>query len=133
MDIIIMTYRETKVCPSVLMHYLAEGDVVRAWFVSLGNTDIESMTTRPVYWEFMKSKFTEKWWASAGQLQLVCDKRKKEYNESYTQYALWKLNMIEDVYPLGNEENKILQIRLRLDALAARYCREWKNLQGFLK
>jgi hypothetical protein len=133
MDIIIMTYGETKVCPSVLMHCLAEGDVVRAWFVSLGNTDIEYMTTRPGCWEFMKSKFTEKWRASAGRLQLACDKRKKEYNESYTQYALWKLNMIEDAYPLGNEENKILQIRLGLDAPAARYCREWKNLQAFLE
>ena len=28
MDIIAMTYGEEKVCPSVLMHCLAEGDVV---------------------------------------------------------------------------------------------------------
>jgi len=78
MDIIVMTYGEEKVCPSVLMHCLAEGDVVRDWFVSLGNTNIEFMTTRPGCWSFMKSKFTEKWRASAGQLQLACDKRKKE-------------------------------------------------------
>jgi len=30
MDIIVMSYGETKVCPSVLMHCLLEGDVVRA-------------------------------------------------------------------------------------------------------
>jgi hypothetical protein len=133
MDIIVMTYGETKVCPAVLMHCLVEGDVVRAWFVSLGNTDIEYMTTRPGCWEFMKSKFTEKWQASAGRLQLACDKRKTEYNESYTQYALWKLNMVEDAHPVANEENKILQVRLGLDAPAARYCGEWKNLQAFLE
>jgi len=103
MDIIVMTYGEEKVCPSVLMHCLAEGDVVRDWFVSLGNTDIEFMTTHPGCWAFMKSKFTEKWRASAGQLQLACDKRKKEYGESYTQYALRKLNMVEDAYLQAND------------------------------
>jgi len=133
MDIIVMTYGEEKVCPSVLMHCLAEGDVVRDWFVSLGNTDIEYMTTRPGCWAFMKSKFTEKWRASAGQLQLACDKRKKEYGESYTQYALRKLNMVEDAYPQANEENKILQVRLGLDPSAARYCKEFRNLQAFIE
>jgi hypothetical protein len=47
--------------------------------------------------------------------------------------VLWKLNMIENVYALGNEENKILQIRLELDTPATHYCREWKNLQAFLE
>jgi len=133
MDIIVMTYGEEKVCPSVLMHCLAEGDVVRDWFVSLRNTDIEFMTTRPGCWAFMKSKFTEKWRASAGQLQLACDKRKKEYSESYTQYALRKLNMVEDAYPQANDENKILQVRLGLDPPAARYCKEFRNLQAFIE
>jgi hypothetical protein len=41
--------------------------------------------------------------------------------------------MIEDAYLLGNEENKILQIRLGLDAPTAGYCRESKNLQAFLE
>jgi hypothetical protein len=41
--------------------------------------------------------------------------------------------MVEDSYPLANEENKILQIRLGLDAPAARYCREWENLQSLLE
>jgi hypothetical protein len=88
MDIIIMTYGQTKVCPSVVMHSLAEGDVVRTWFVLLGNTDIEYTIMRTGSWEFMKSKFTEKWQASVVQLQLACDKRKKKYNELYSQYAL---------------------------------------------
>jgi len=133
MDIIVMTYGKEKVCPSVLMHCLAEGDVVRDWFVSLGNTDIEFMTTRPGCWAFVKSKFTEKWQASAGQLQLACDKRKKEYGESYTQYALRKLNMVEDAYPQANDENKILQVRIGLDPPAARYCKEFRNLQAFIE
>jgi len=133
MDIIVMTYGEEKVCPSVLMHCLAEGDVVRDWFVSLGNTDIEFMTTLPGCWAFMKSKFIEKWRAAAGQLQLACNKRKKEYGESYTQYALRKLNMVEDAYPQANEENKIVQVRLGLDPPAARYCKEFRNLQAFIK
>jgi len=127
MEIIVMTYEEEKVCPSV------EGDVVRDWFVSLGNTDIEYMTTRPGCWAFMESKFTEKWRASAGQLHLACDKREKEYNESYTQYALRKLNMVADAYPQANDENKILQVRLGLDPPAARYCKEFRNLQAFIE
>jgi hypothetical protein len=85
MNIIIMTYGETMVCPSVLIYCLAEGDIIRVWLLSLGNTDIQSMTKCPGCWEFMKSTFTEKWRTSAGWLQLACDKRKKEYNKSYTQ------------------------------------------------
>jgi hypothetical protein len=133
MDIIVMIYGEQQVCHLVLMHCLVEDDVVRDWFVSLGNTDIEFMTTRPGCRDFMKSKFMEKWRASAGQLQLACDKRKKDNNESYTQYALRKLNMIEDAYPQTTGQNKILQIRLGLDPPAARYCREFRSLQAFLE
>jgi len=58
----------------------------------------------------MKLKFIEKWRTSAGQLQLACDKRKKGYSKSYTQYALRKLNMVENSYPQANDENKILQV-----------------------
>jgi len=133
MDIIVMTYGEEKVRRSVLMHCLAEGDVVRDWFVSLGKTDIELMTTRPGCWAFMTSKFTEKWQASAGQLQHACDKRKKECSESYTQYALRNLNMVEDAYPQANDENKILQVRLGLDPPAARYWKEFRNLQALVE
>jgi len=52
MDIIVMTYGEEKVCPSVLMHCLAEGDVVRDWFVSVidaaalrSRSDLQPLTT----------------------------------------------------------------------------------------
>jgi hypothetical protein len=133
MDIIVRIYGEQQVCHWVLMHCLVEGDVVRDWFVSLGNTDIEFITTRPGCWDFVKSKFMEKWRASAGQLQLTCDKRKKDDNESYTEYVLRKLSMMEDAYPEATEQNKILYIRLGLDSLAASYCREFRSLQAFLK
>jgi hypothetical protein len=91
------------------------------------------MTTRPGCWTFMKSKFTGKWRASARQQQLTYDKRKKECNESYRQYALRKLNMVKDSYPQAIEQNKLLQVRLGLDSPAARYCKEFRNLQAFLE
>ncbi|KAL0630472.1 hypothetical protein Q9L58_010682, partial [Maublancomyces gigas] len=131
MDQLIRIWSEKVVCPHIFANCFIQGDIVRNWYAGLGTVWQQAITEDEGCWKRFSAALRSKWSISEGVRQTKADERKKNPNETYTEYIMNKIQLLRFAYPDASESSLIQKARRGLDRDADRYCREYSSIERF--
>lgn len=131
MDHLVRLWGEKVVCPHIFANCFVQGDIVRNWYTGLGTIWQQAITEDEGCWKRFSAAVRSKWSISEGIRQTKADDRRKNPNETYTEYGMNKIQMLRFAYQDASESSLIQKARRGLDRDADRYCREYSSIDRF--
>jgi len=133
LDHAVRLWGEQVVCPHILSYCFVENDVIRVWYLGLESFSQTHLSTGTDCWSRFKTAMQTKWGTPIGVKQNRADERRKLPGETFTEYAIHKIEMCRQAYPDASQPSIIEKVRTKLDADADRYCRECNNIEAFIE